>query len=262
MNRILNDIRTIMINSIKENLPDVSTDDLEKDGAVFYMNGNNGTEYDWYVNEKISNLMIFYNDKDNLGAAKANVYDEGDILLYLYDDHGKHMAKEIKTCVDATKEQMRDLAVQLKNNADEKRIWDDDIENIDTDTPPSKRETEEFIDNFKYYENSIKLKMMMNKLAVVSKKILEDGFKVGYMKCEEPHDEEDSGWVFYAGDETDEYIDDMSNFALCYVNYLMNIDPSISGYLHNPQGTFLVKTSAGKFEPDKGQESYLEKWKD
>ena len=77
MNRILDDIQSLIQKAIKENLQDVSCDDLEEGGKVYYMNGKNGTEFDWFVNEHLPSFMVFYNDRDNLGAAQAYVYVDG-----------------------------------------------------------------------------------------------------------------------------------------------------------------------------------------
>lgn len=48
MHRIINDIQIIIENAMKENLPEVSSDALEENGKVYYMNGKNGTEFDWF----------------------------------------------------------------------------------------------------------------------------------------------------------------------------------------------------------------------
>lgn len=262
MNSILKKVREIMRSSLKENLPQVTFDELEEGGMVYYMNGKNGTEFDWYVNEKLSDFMIFYDDKEKLGAAKMRLYNAGDYVLYLYDDHGKNVAKEIKGSLDVSEEEMRVLAVMLTNNADGKKIWDSSIEKTDTDTEPSEKDMAQFIDDAKYYENSIMLKKIMGKLCVVSKMILEDGYKVGFMSRSEPGDDEDSGWMFYAGKEDDEYSNDAGNFALCYVSSVTEMDHTITGYLNYPYGTDLIRVSADKFEKDMGQEKvYMEKWK-
>ena len=49
MNRILNEIKEIIKQNINEYLPEVKSSDLEENGTVYYMNGKNGTEFDWYV---------------------------------------------------------------------------------------------------------------------------------------------------------------------------------------------------------------------
>ena len=51
MNKIVKEIQKIMAQNMAFYLPHVKKSDLEKNGAVFYMNGNNGTEFDWYVND-------------------------------------------------------------------------------------------------------------------------------------------------------------------------------------------------------------------
>jgi hypothetical protein len=40
------------------------------------------------------------------------------------------------------------------------------------------------------------------------------GHKVGYMYREAPDSESDSGWRFFSGDETQEYLDDPDNLVL------------------------------------------------
>ena len=262
MNKILEQAKKLISDSLRENLPQVSFNELEEGGMVYYMNGKNGTEFDWYVNEKLSDFMVFYDDKEKLGAAKLRLYNAGDYALYLYDDHGKNVAKEITGGIDVTEDDMRTLAVMLTNNADGKKIWDSSIEKIDTDTEPSEKEVSQFIEDAKYYENSIMLKSIMGKIAVVSKMILEDGYKVGFMSRSEPHDDKDSGWMFYAGKEDEEYSNDACNFALCYVGSVMDMDHTVTGYLNYPDGTDLIRVSADKFEKDDGQSKiYMEKWK-
>ena len=98
LNRILTELKQIMDNCLETDLPGVSRSNLEDNGAVFYMNGNNGTEFDWYVNEKLSSFMIFYNDKKNLGAVKATIYDRGEVVVYTYGSQGKDNRPRNHSC--------------------------------------------------------------------------------------------------------------------------------------------------------------------
>lgn len=68
MHHILIAIKEIIDSNLKLYLPHVASDHLENNGAVYYMNGKDGTEFDWYINEKFPPFMVFYNDKANLGA--------------------------------------------------------------------------------------------------------------------------------------------------------------------------------------------------
>ncbi|MCR5104915.1 MAG: DUF2185 domain-containing protein [Eubacterium sp.] len=261
MNTILTDIQEQIHSTIKENLPNLSFSELEENGKVYYMNGKNGTEFDWYVNEHLPSFMVFYNDEDNLGVAKADVYEDGGMIIYLFDDHGKNFLKEVKVSLDVEKCDLLSLAVCLRLNADEKRIWDASLENIDSDYTPSDADKLEFNDFRKYMEPAIRRKEIMGKLCVVSKKITQDGWKVGYMMRTAPHDEEDSGWEFMAGDEDDDYINDIENHRLCAVHSIVGIDPVILGYIDNPENSRFIRVSSESFEEDKNQNPFMEKWK-
>ena len=70
-----------------------------------------------------------------------------------------------------------------------------------------------------------------------SDQILVDGKKVGYMIREEPSDTVSSGWTFMSGDESQEYADDPTKWAIYDVNTICNYDPSIIQYLDSKIGT-------------------------
>jgi hypothetical protein len=57
------------------------------------------------------------------------------------------------------------------------------------------------------------------------------GYSVGFMVREEPYDEHDSGWRFFAGTESKEYCDDMDNFGIYDVNTIANYDSAIIPFL-------------------------------
>lgn len=64
-----------------------------------------------------------------------------------------------------------------------------------------------------------------------SDRITVDGALVGYMYREQPDKNGDSGWRFFAGDESQEYADTPDNFAIYEVNTICNYDPSIIPFL-------------------------------
>ncbi len=261
MHKILNEIQTKIQNAIKENMPELSLDALEENGKVFYMNGKNGTEYDWFVNGHLPSFMVFYDDENNLGAAKATVYDDGGINIYLFDENGDHLAKEVQTGLDIDEADLLKLAVCLRRNADDKKIWDAAIDGIESDELPDEDTIAEFLDHRKYCEPSIRRKEIMGKLCVVSKKVTREGWKVGFMLREELQDDEDSGWQFFAGDEDDDYINDVDHVELCKVYSIAGIDPAVMNHIDSPVGTRLIRKSSGEFEEDKNQPAFMEKWK-
>ena len=119
MNHILNQIKEIIHSNMELYLPHVKMSDLENDGEIYYMNGKDGTEFDWYVNDKIPPFMVFYNDEDNLGAVKLLLYNDGGIVVYLYGENGKKLVKEVNTHLDANEKELFELAVILRNKADD-----------------------------------------------------------------------------------------------------------------------------------------------
>jgi hypothetical protein len=64
-----------------------------------------------------------------------------------------------------------------------------------------------------------------------------EGRKVGYMYREEPRNDQDSGWVFTAGQESQGYMDDADNHGIYDVNTIANYDPDIIPFIAAPAGT-------------------------
>jgi hypothetical protein len=67
------------------------------------------------------------------------------------------------------------------------------------------------------------------------------GLPVRFMYRAEPSNDIDSGWQFFSGTESQEYIDDSNNSAIYDVNTIANYDPAIIPYLHYPVRTDLVR---------------------
>lgn len=57
------------------------------------------------------------------------------------------------------------------------------------------------------------------------------------MYREEPDGAYDSGWRFFSGEETQEYVDDPNNIMVYDVNTIANYDPAIIPYLDSPYGS-------------------------
>lgn len=251
MNSILIEIRKIIEKNVELYLPQVKNSDLEGDGAVFYMNGRDGTEFDWHVNGKLPPFMVFYNDKENMGAVKLMLYKDGTVVLCLYDDNGKTLLKEVHDHIESDESDLFELAVILRNQADDKRIWGADIEKINTDLKAEQAMIDEFRDNRKNYDTIKNILTIMNLKALVSKKVAEEGWKVGYMERYEPHNEGDSGWAFFAGNEDENYNLNVNNIVLADVGDVCQyFDPDIFKYIGMPVGTKLIRISPEAFEAD------------
>ncbi len=260
MHKILSQIKSIMEETIEKYLPDICMCDLEEHGAVYYMNAKNGTEFDWYVNEKLSDFMMFYDDENNMGAIKATLCDNGALLLYVYGERGKSLVQTFEDCLDVEEEELLALACMLRNEADDKSIWDASIEKIATDVAPDAAKIKEFRDNAHCYDEMKERKALLGQIAYVSKKIMEEGWKIGYMYRDEAIRENDSGWTFMAGNEDEAYTDDYRNIQLMSVHSVLQYDKAIWKYINSPVGTRLIRISSDEFEEDhNGKEIYMEK---
>lgn len=68
-------------------------------------------------------------------------------------------------------------------------------------------------------------------------RITVDGAPVGYCYREAPANKMDSGWRFFAGDESDDYMGNSANHGVYDINTVANYDPSIIAVLQAPQGS-------------------------
>jgi len=260
MNKTIQEIKQLMEENRKQYLPEVKESELEENGTIYYMNGKNGTEFDWYVNDKISDFMMFYNDEKNLGAMKCTLYKDGQVYIYVYGENGNKLIQEVRTCCKALEKEILDLAVILKKEADDKRIFDASIEKITTDSKIEESQMKEFEDNEKYYETARNRKRLLNLRALVSKKITEEGWKVGYMVKNKPLNESDSGWHFFAGDEEESYLATADHIEVVSIASVCQLDADIVKYLDSPIGTSFIRISSNEFEIDtKKKRIYMEK---
>ena len=85
---------------------------------------------------------------------------------------------------------------------------------------------------------------------IASDRITVDGKKIGYMYRENPTNEFDTGWRFFAGDEDEKYTDNPSNFEIYELNTICNYDQDIIPYLMKPVGTRLERNVKEFIEVD------------
>jgi hypothetical protein len=67
--------------------------------------------------------------------------------------------------------------------------------------------------------------------------VMQDGQPVGYMYREAPDSAEDSGWRFFSGYESDEYMDDPSNTHVYPVAFVVEADSAVIPYLESASGS-------------------------
>lgn len=76
---------------------------------------------------------------------------------------------------------------------------------------------------------------------IASDKITIDGLQIGYMYRENPSNESDSGWRFFAGNEEEEYTNNANNFGIFDLNTICNYDRTIIPYLNSEIGASFEK---------------------
>ena len=88
--------------------------------------------------------------------------------------------------------------------------------------------------------------------ALAPKRLVEKGLKVRFMYRETPDNDQDSGWRFFSGEETDEYVNDPDNIGLYDVSTISKIDRDIIPYLNSPIGSAFERENAmDPFVPSK-----------
>lgn len=127
-----------LINKVKEYFKEVrkkyssiTNDMLIHNGTIYYMNGNDGTEFDWFANNRMCEFMVFYKETE-YGFMKCNIFDDGTLRTYIYMNSGFDNNPEYHEVQNfLTEEDALYLASLLFHQADECKIYDEAIEFID-----------------------------------------------------------------------------------------------------------------------------------
>lgn len=85
------------------------------------------------------------------------------------------------------------------------------------------------------------------KRCLATHNILYEGRLVGYLYREEADYDDDSGWRFTAGDETDEYMEDANNSSYVSLGAVLCEDDSIVSLLEREVGAAFVRDEQGNF---------------
>ena len=119
-------IKTIFA-EIREKYPLITDEDLHSNGAIFYMNGNDGTDFDWNANEHTSEFYIYH--ENEIGFIKLYV-NKGDTYTAYVFPNGEMSATETVRG-ELNKGDSLYFAALLYRKADREYIYDAIIEEID-----------------------------------------------------------------------------------------------------------------------------------
>lgn len=103
----------------------------------------------------------------------------------------------------------------------------------------------------KYFKEIKEVKKLIEdqKGCLVTDRISLEQAPIQYMVRQEPSEgNPDSGWQFFAGDESPEYLADMNHVQVFALNTVCNYDPSIIPLLDHPVGSAFIRKQDGSFE--------------
>lgn len=119
------------INDVRAEYPEITDSMLLGDGAIYYMNGNDSTAFDWEANNRCCEFYLFYKSTE-MGFIKVFVNSDDTIDGYLYLDEGRADAVELP-CKVLFEEDALYLASLLNIVADGEGLYDEPISKFDFD---------------------------------------------------------------------------------------------------------------------------------
>ena len=131
---------------IREKYQFITDEDLLENGVIYYMNGNDGTDFDWNANGNTSEFYMYH--KNEIGFIKLYVNKDDTYTAYVYPNGEMKAVETIKGDLDEGDSLY--LAALLYRKADREYIYDDDITKIDFSYEPYESEMAEM--NGVYYD--------------------------------------------------------------------------------------------------------------
>lgn len=110
--------------------PNVTDGMLDANGAIYYMNGNDGTPFDWNWNDMLCEFLIFHKNEMDFIKACVNSNNTIDVRIYETDDA---MQPTYKFTEEMENLKARDFAKIMNYIADEDRLWNKPIDELDWD---------------------------------------------------------------------------------------------------------------------------------
>lgn len=105
----------------------ITDDMLDANGAIYYMNGNDGTEFDWSCNGRLCEFYIFH--KNEIGFIKVTVEKNNEVCVFIYEDAGMSPTNKYKEKLEDLK--ASDFANLMNRIADKEYMWDKNIDDLD-----------------------------------------------------------------------------------------------------------------------------------
>ncbi len=136
--QIIEKIKSVFA-EIREKYPFITDEDLHSNGAIFYMNGNDGTDFDWNANEHTSEFYMFH--ENEIGFIKLYVNKGDTYTAYVYPNGEMKAVETVKGNLGEGDSLY--LAALLYRKADREYIYDAIIDEIDFSYEPSELELQD-----------------------------------------------------------------------------------------------------------------------
>lgn len=103
----------------------INREDLYKNGAVYYMNGNDGTDFDLQCNGRACEFYVFW--KNESGAIKVYIEKNGLNAYCYYDKNDAFNPSKIHTHQRIKGLNLVGICEHLYGTFDKKDIWDAEV---------------------------------------------------------------------------------------------------------------------------------------
>ena len=121
---------------IREKYPLIADEDLHSNGAIYYMNGNDGTDFDWNVNDRCCEFYMYHSNE--IGCIKLLINKGDTYTAYVYPNGEMSATETVRGNLDEGDSLY--LAALLYRKADREYIYDAIVDEIDFSYEPSKWE--------------------------------------------------------------------------------------------------------------------------
>ena len=109
-----------VVNEIRKEYPIIGN---KLDGKIYYMNGNDGTDFDWDCNDRTCEFMVF--NENEMGYICLMVNRDNTITIYVYPDGGWCPTYELERKYKGNARAFKDY---LYRTFDMNGLWDSTIE--------------------------------------------------------------------------------------------------------------------------------------
>lgn len=114
------------IAEIRAKYPEIKDESLDANGAIYYANGNDGTKFDWLINDRLCEFMVYH--ADGHGFIKMCVNRDETMNIYIYPNGAISPAEEIT--IDDCGFNTYELCSIMKRAADDRELWDQKIDEL------------------------------------------------------------------------------------------------------------------------------------